>query len=781
MRSLVSAMVVAGTASGAAVLPSDGPAEAREGPVSVPSFHHRRRRGMDLSRWTLRFVPAGAGAGAKRVPHSRADGDASCVAADGLDVGARPAAAALERRYLEQTALSSAVSARVASILLLLENIVIAFTVPKDPRFGLIPWIQLAVSAPFQLALFGASFSRAALPRLFEPLVSLSVLSFSISQRFLFEILVVHNVAIGGDRCAYHTAIICVIMLWLACTYSNLRFHVSVIVSLLLVLESFLPIPLVLGLGLPGSPCLSLEQHGTCALSGVLAVAASYLRERGERRLFLQVLAAERRTSPLPVSNPSETREPAPLQSLNPFRRTALQASAGGDSADEERPAERAAPAPAGDTPRHSGGSPRRVSFGSGSGSGSRALATEAGPRRTSGGADRSSGRSSSFASLRALRLTPSGIVPEWSAGGSTPGPDTPSSRDPLTGPEGGTGNSAAVWPEGSHEEAARVAPRGRLRRLLRWLVAGSPFPSPEAERGYQIFYCYRAWSRVRFLSAPLLLVYLGSLATAAGFGASRAKVSFLDYVRARSPDWILEFVLCGGVFMAGTIMLHARPARLVPFVAFFTTGACLVGQMAALTSLRRFENIAPYLVEAWAKVSLYITFTMISSTFWVPPRAFLLASCVSLPYGLYALSPRDPTISGRIVDMAGFVLSPVAVCLVVCLRQERKLRTLFLLHAPWADHEGPGGDHDHDAGVRIRESSFGSSSLIVNPESELQRPGPRAPTSPRAPAPAPTLSPRSAAAAAPAPAPAAVPAVVPTIFTSPPSAVNVRSLAVDR
>eukprot|EP00741_Cyanophora_paradoxa_P001935 tig00000523_g1874.t1 len=679
MRSLVSALVVAGTASGAAVLPSDGPAEAREGPVAVPSFHHRRRRGMDLSRWTLRFVPAGAGA--KRMPNSRADGDASCVAADGIDVGARPAAAALERRYMEQTALSSAVGARVASILVLLVNIMMALTLPRNERFGAYPWIQLGFSAPFQLALFGASFSRGVFPRIFEPLASLSVVSFSISQRFMFEILAVYNVT--GDRCAYHAPIICVIMLWFTCTFLNLRFHVSVIVSLLLVLESLAPIPFVLGLGLSGPPCLSLEQHGTCALSGVLAVAASYLRERGERRLFLQVLAAGHRTSPPPDSSPFERRAP-PLQ-------LPQSPSAGADSADEERPAERAAPAPgpAGDTPR-----PvpfRSLAVGSGSGAGLQTLAPEAGAWRTSGGGSAprtSSGSAGSFASARALalRLSPAGVVPEWSASGSTPGPDTPSSRDPLTGPEGGTGDSAEP---ANHEEAARVAPRGRLRRLLRWLVAGSPFPSPEAERGYQIFYCNRAWSRVRFLSAPLLAMYLSSLASAAALAASRSGLPFLEFVGPRRPDWILEFFVCGGVFLAGTVMLHARPARLVPFIAFFTTGACLVGQMAALTSLRRFESIAPYIVEAWAKVSLYITFTMISSTFWVPPRAFLLASCVSLPYGLYALSPRDPLLSGRIVDMAGFILSPVAVCLVVCLRQERKLRTLFLLHAPEMEDGG--------------------------------------------------------------------------------------------
>eukprot|EP00741_Cyanophora_paradoxa_P025664 tig00000385_g24768.t1 len=181
----------------------------------------------------------------------------------------------LEEHYKLVNALRRVETTRWASGVGLVASIVVLFSsAPLLYRASQLALVVASMGGLFALTLFPTRFNRH-----FEDATCLALLVFSFSQRGLYEALVGHYP---------HLLLTTILVLWLACSYLGLRFHVSVIISFLLVLEYIVPGAYVeAGGGRGGLSWLSLA---SCGISGFLACGASYLRDRNERKLFWEEL-----------------------------------------------------------------------------------------------------------------------------------------------------------------------------------------------------------------------------------------------------------------------------------------------------------------------------------------------------------------------------------------------------------------------------------------------------------------------------------------------------------
>eukprot|EP00741_Cyanophora_paradoxa_P006740 tig00001038_g6520.t1 len=159
----------------------------------------------------------------------------------------------LERRYATANAASRVLVVRWVSVLA-----IIYLAVHAAVESGIFALAQL-FPVPFFVALIAVSFNTPLFCHVFDFAATVCILLLSVSQRSLYEFLVTPGV--------HHVSIACNTMLWIINTYLGLVLWAA-----------------------RGPAALvnwSWGPHISCALSGAIATAASYVRDRGERRLFL--------------------------------------------------------------------------------------------------------------------------------------------------------------------------------------------------------------------------------------------------------------------------------------------------------------------------------------------------------------------------------------------------------------------------------------------------------------------------------------------------------------
>eukprot|EP00741_Cyanophora_paradoxa_P004040 tig00000760_g3924.t1 len=265
----------------------DSPLESRsaEAVLVIPSrYASAGQRGLNIncSRWSLMFSAAarpGAGdwEGSRHGRNSRT----GSLTVRRLRLEAPPAS--LERHYALCNAARRGTSTRWTCAVAFLALLFVAFTSDNPAMYR---YLQVAVGGPGLAALFALSFFPAAFNRSFEAAAFAVVVLFSLSQRTLYVVLV-------GD--SPHLLLVALLVFWAACSLLGFRFHVSAALSALLVLEFLLP-SLLLRAGGVADALAAFSPLGlaSCVTSGALAVGASYLRDRNERRLFFQELQVVR-------------------------------------------------------------------------------------------------------------------------------------------------------------------------------------------------------------------------------------------------------------------------------------------------------------------------------------------------------------------------------------------------------------------------------------------------------------------------------------------------------
>eukprot|EP00741_Cyanophora_paradoxa_P015857 tig00020908_g15308.t1 len=186
-------------------------------------------------------------------------------------------AVGLERHYALANAARRMVSTRVAVALAAFAS-VIAATHKDSPAYSI---SQFVVGVPLLLVVFGLSFFPAPFIRFFEPVVSVALVVYGVSQISMYETLV------GSSP---HLLLTCMLVFWGSCSLIGLRFHVSVAVTILLVAQYLLAAGVSYAQRSASETSWSYLSVLSCLGSALLAVGASYLRDRNERRLFLQEL-----------------------------------------------------------------------------------------------------------------------------------------------------------------------------------------------------------------------------------------------------------------------------------------------------------------------------------------------------------------------------------------------------------------------------------------------------------------------------------------------------------